>query len=551
MIESKQHTPTSPKQLRTVTLLTACGIAMVSFMILALIATLMAPQWKIQSNTTHITTSSADTAITSSIPVSAHEGSYQVKQTPITIQLTSTVTIHAIVREPIGAGNNRPACLLIQGAGTGKASEVFGDIASSMASAGIITLVPDKRMDDYTMFHRNYVSMAHDYGTSFNTLKHWPGVDANKVGLYAESEGTWISSVMTAKRNDVAFTIMTSPPVYSGRQQMAIAATSYVAKAGAPLSFTEDIPKLSALNFSVLGLDYADFDSLDYLSHLTQPTLVNYGTRDLSMPIEQGAATIMAKARSTNNTNVTLRYYDANHQMRVGDNLVLPGLPLASGYTRNLDDWINAVAAGTTAQAWKTPMIAGSQPHQQYAVPTQTTAGLVTSLGQLFALMAFGTGLCILALLLATIRLIARSFARWRHTPRRMPANGASIRSSNFSPGATTSMWMCGLLSIISTLGMLGYVIIVVSHALTLQRDTTLLSTLWILLRIISIVVIITFAWVCTQFLQPLLVRLTGREGNQPDTVSHVFNPIERIIMVCMLCGSALLMGSLAFWGLY
>ncbi|WP_369344667.1 alpha/beta hydrolase family protein [Bifidobacterium aquikefiricola] len=538
-------------------------LTLATFLVLGLIGTLMAPHWQIQKNTTRITVQSKDTTIASKLTVPAHEGTYQIRQTPIKIRLTAKVTVHALVREPIDAPADRPACLLMQGAGTGKSSEVFGDLASSMASAGITTLVPDKRMDDYTMFHRNYVSMAHDYGTSFDILKRWPGVDAQKVGLYAESEGTWISSIMTAQRKDIAFTILTSPPVYSGRQQMAIAATSYFKTAGAPLALTRDIPKLTALNFSVLGLDYADFDSLNYISHLTQPTLINYGTRDLSMPIEQGAVTILAKAKANNNQNVTVRYYDANHQMRIGDNMALPRLPLATGYTQNLDDWINGIASGTSAQDWKTPMIAGSQPNQLYAVPPRTTAGLITSLGQLFALMLFGTGLCVIAFLLGVLRSIGKSI---RRSIRRQRNKGQHLQSqtrmqssmqaqvpvsTNFSRPLIASMWITGLLSIASTLGILGYVIVVVSQALTLQQDTKFLSLLWIVLRVASIVVILAFSWLCTQFLNPLLVRLTGSEGNEPDEISHVFNGLQRIIMLCVLCGSALLMGSLAFWGLY
>lgn len=550
VFRTKQRQPKTPRQLRIALFLTYVGIALATFVVLGLIATLMAPRWQIQANTKHVTVESNDTAISSSLPISAHEGSYRVKETSITVRLTSKVTIHAIVREPIGAPDNHPACLLMQGAGTGMASEVYGDLAASMASAGITTLVPDKRLDDYTIFHRNYVSMAHDYGTSFDVLKKWPGVDSSKVGLYSESEGTWISSVMTAERKDIAFTILTSPPVYSGRQQMAIAATSYFNTAGAPLALTKDIPKLTALNFSVLGLDYADFNSLRYISHLTQPTLVNYGTRDLSMPIEQGAATIVAKARAVGNSNVTLRYYDANHQMRVGENKALPNLPLAQGYTRNLDDWINAVAAGTTAKQWKSPMIAGSQPHQKYAVPSRTTAGLVTSLGQLIALMLFGSGLCILALLLGIIGLLSRALRRLR-VRRQAHHQGSAPSKHAFSHGVVASMWCTGALSIASTLGTVGYVIVVVSHALTLQRDTQMLAPLWIALRIASIMVILAFAWLCTQFLKPLLIRLTGREGNEPDEASHVFNALQRIIMLCVLSGSALLMCSLAFWGLY
>ena len=55
-----------------------------------------------------------------------------------------------------------------------------------------------------------------------------------------------------------------------------------------------------------------------------------------------------------------VRYYAANHQMRTGSSLSLPGLPLDKDYTHNLEDWINAIAAGATEDDWLTPDIAGA-----------------------------------------------------------------------------------------------------------------------------------------------------------------------------------------------
>lgn len=205
---------------------------------------------------------------------------------------------------------DRPACLFLHGSGTGKSSEAFGDVANAMASAGITTLVPDKRLDNYTMLHRDYVSSAHDYAKSLEILRKWPGVSRSETGIYAESEGTWIATVLTQQHPDLAFAILTSPPVVSGRQQMTLAATNYLTAAGAPDAVKQLIPRITSLGTQRMGLAYADFDAAKYRRSLTMPLLINYGVKDTAMPVEQGARLLIKAANQAGNTNVTLRYYE-------------------------------------------------------------------------------------------------------------------------------------------------------------------------------------------------------------------------------------------------
>ena len=352
---------------------------------LALLGMLMMPQWTPEPYTDHINVATGDTAIASAVATTDHEGAYRTRTRDITIRLDDGGSVRAVLREPIDAPGQRPACLFIHGSGTGSADD-FGDIANAMSSAGIITLVPAKRTTDYTPFHRDYQRFALDYGTALDLLKMIPGVDAAHTGLYAESEGTWISMLMTQRRPDVAFSILSSAPVYKGREQMAMAASAYMRQVGAPKPVVKDIAKLMSLDYAPFDLHYADFDADDARDSLTMPVLVNYGIHDTAMPIEQGARTIIDDAASHGNRNVTVRYYDANHQMRAGTGLFTPGLPLADGYTHALSDWVNAVAAGTDADGWATPRIAGAQPRQQYTVPQHTESGIIGSLGILVAI---------------------------------------------------------------------------------------------------------------------------------------------------------------------
>ncbi|MCI1223946.1 MAG: hypothetical protein LKG01_08345, partial [Bifidobacterium subtile] len=174
------------------------SIAAASIVLLVLCALLgdaMTPDWRVapltdaadsaktasqrgkNSSSDRVAVESPDTAIAVRGLHTSQEGRYKVKETHLRIRLTASATVNALLREPVDAAGRRPACLFIHGAGTGKASEVYGDIASAMASAGIVTLVPDKRLDNYTTFQRDYIAMARDYVTSLAVLKGRGDVD--------------------------------------------------------------------------------------------------------------------------------------------------------------------------------------------------------------------------------------------------------------------------------------------------------------------------------------------------------------------------------------
>lgn len=299
-----------------VTCAATTALALLLTMVLCALGNAMAPKWQVEPFTDHITLTTTNTAIqavdpaTGAVLKTPQEGAYRTKETHITVALDGGKTVNAIVREPLDAPADRPACLFLHGSGTGKSSEAFGDVANAMASAGITTLVPDKRLDNYTMLHRDYVSSAHDYAKSLEILRKWPGVSRSETGIYAESEGTWIATVLTQQHPDLAFAILTSPPVVSGRQQMTLAATNYLTAAGAPDAVKQLIPRITSLGTQRMGLAYADFDAAKYRRSLTMPLLINYGVKDTAMPVEQGARLLIKAANQAGNTNVTLRYYE-------------------------------------------------------------------------------------------------------------------------------------------------------------------------------------------------------------------------------------------------
>ena len=508
------------------------GFTAASFVVILLVMLLlgqaMTPDWRVEPYRDHLRVSTRSTAVASSLGPTTPEGTHPVKEQRISITLAGGVRIQAIVREPSDLKGTGPACLFIHGAGTGKSSEVFGDLASAMASAGITTLVPDKRLDTYTTFHRDYQAMAADYGRSLDRLRSWPSVDPTKVGLYAESEGTWISSIMTAKDPSIAFSILTSPPVYPGRRQMAMAATSYLDLIGAPKGIRNVIPRLMGMDLSLLGLEYADFPSLPYLDQLRMPVMINFGTMDVSMPVEQGAREIIRRTHAIGNDNVTLRYYPTNHQIRTGSRLAKAGLPLEPRYTHNLEDWINAVAMGTKADQWSTPMIAGSQPHQLNQVPKHTNTGLIPSLTALLTLMASGPILLAAALVSALIGALSSH----------LRARGKDHRQSGFSKGLTGRLWSLGLLAAGLMAALLAYAFTVVRQALGLMHLSSMMASCWSLLSVLCLVLILLLA--------STLTSVFSRSVGKPA----VAGAGHWLTLTLTLLGSLAILGSLIFWNI-
>ena len=508
------------------------GFTAASFVVILLVMLLlgqaMTPDWRVEPYRDHLRVSTRSTTVASSLGPTTPEGTHPVREQKISITLAGGVRIQAIVREPSDRKGTGPACLFIHGAGTGKSSEVFGDLASAMASSGITTLVPDKRLDTYTTFHRDYQAMAADYGRSLDRLRSWPSVDPTKVGLYAESEGTWISSIMTAKDPSIAFSILTSPPVYPGRRQMAMAATSYLDLTGAPKGIRNVIPRLMGMDLSLLGLEYADFPSLPYLDQLRMPVMINFGTMDVSMPVEQGAREIIRRTHAIGNDNVTLRYYPTNHQIRTGSRLAKAGLPLEPRYTHNLEDWINAVAMGTKADQWSTPMIAGSQPHQLNQVPKHTNTGLIPSLTALLTLMASGPILLAVALLSALIGALSSH----------LRARGKDHRQSGFSKGLTGRLWSLGLLAAGLMAALLAYAFTVVRQALGLMHLSSMMASCWSLLSILCLVLILLLA--------STLTSVFSRSDGKPAVVGAG----HWLTLALTLLGSLAILGSLIFWNI-
>jgi pimeloyl-ACP methyl ester carboxylesterase len=245
-----------------------------------------------------------------------------------------------------------PAVLFLHGAGT-KDRTGFAEQAEHLASSGIVALVLDRRTKGYSTWHRDYELMAEDALAGVDLLRDRPEVDPERVGLFGESEGSWVAPVAAVNDPRIAFMVLVSAPIVSPAQQATYATLMALERLDAPDPVDRAVAKGIGLAMTVPNLlEYRSFDVVPYLERTDQPILMAFGTEDAAVPIVQAADMVAAA-----NDNLMVRYFEgAQHAIRLGDEFG----PFADGYLDLLSTWILDAADGSVAG----PAIAGGEPVQ-------------------------------------------------------------------------------------------------------------------------------------------------------------------------------------------
>lgn len=491
---------------------TALGIV-----VLAMIGAVLGPAWDPAPMSDPLVSTSPSTAITNAPRL----GDYEVRQRVVDVPLDGA-TVQAQITEPVGAGRSLPAVVFVHGAGTGRFARAFVAQARSFASHGIVTIVPDKRLDTYTTSHRDYVAMAGDYERSVELARTLPTVDPDRVGIYAESEGAWIAPVMAAADQRLAFVVLVSAPVVPPREQAAFAVDSYLRNTGVPRGVFRAIPRaVGALPGS--GFEYADFDVTPYQRRMRQPVLLVYGTGDSSMPTVQGAEQVLRDTAVAGGAGTTVRYYEgANHGIRVhGD--VLPE------FLRDVSGWV----LGLPGTAGAEPVIAGAQPHQTYLaqpvpMPRWLSDGVVMILG-----IAVAGGLVVVAGLAVAV-------GRLGELLRRRTAGAAARPVRRYARGAALGLAGLGAGAILTVVALAWYLVSIGRLALDYQRNDVVVTGGWLLVRAIGIAVVVVGVLLVQR------VRSVHLDGG-------VVAPgvLRSVAMWTVVGCSSLLLVVLAYWGVY
>lgn len=413
--------------------------------VLVSISNLTTVPWNIEPTGQSMATLTDDTEVTFDNPSGETlpaKGTYEVTERYITLNMTSdgnltkesgargkanadgVQAIKVLIREPQNTSGKRPGVVFMHGAGYGTCDNSFGDVASGMASAGFVTAVLDKPVWNTTDINRDYPASAKAYDQVIEYLRDQSGVDEAKVGIYATSESTWISSYLLEDDPDVAFQILLSPMVFSPRQSLGFFVTQDFTLVGANEGYQSIVQRVFSADTGLFGLNNFDLDTLKPAAYAV-PTYVAYGSKDVMTAQVDGVRAILYNAHKADNWNVTVRSYPvANHVLRLGDESEA-GTPFADAYVDDLIDWAVGTSAGLTQTSEK---VAGTNLYQSIGLPGALKARRV---GTIYGVILHVT---VVLLLLASIVLalvaLGRKIAadaRWRREKREAKRAGMLI----------------------------------------------------------------------------------------------------------------------------
>ena len=486
---------------------------------LAVLGAIMGPQWDPMPLTDPLAVETRSTAIGDAPPPERHEVDSRIVQ----VRLDGT-SISAQLNVPEGLTGPARAVVFVHGAGTRTYSDAFHEQARELAQAGVVTLVPNKRLDTYTLRHRDYVAMAEDYARSVTYLRSLPEVDPERVGVYAESEGAWIAPVMAAQDTRLEFVVLVSAPVVPPRQQAAFAADAYLRATGVPHGVFRAIPRAVGMAIPGGGFEYVDFDATPYQRRMTQPVLMVYGTGDSSMPIVQGAVQVMRDAAIAGNSDVTVRYYEgASHGIRVDDQIV-------PAFLRDMRGWV----LGLPATAGAAPKIAGDQPSQTFvAMPVPEPRWLHN--GDVVAVTIAAA--CAVVLLAGLVAPVARGYDA---VVARSGVGGRARVRRRFAPGVARWAAALGAGAVVTTVAFVWYILVIARLALDYTTNGLVVTGLWIAIRLFGVLVVATGC---------LLFRSIVR--NRAHGVPVAPGAARTVTLVGVVGASAVLLVVLAYWGVY
>lgn len=413
--------------------------------VLVSISNLTTVPWNIEPTGQSMATLTDDTEVTFDNPSGETlpaKGTYEVTERYITLNMTSdgnltkesgargkanadgVQAIKVLIREPQNASGKRPGVVFMHGAGYGTCDNSFGDVASDMASAGFVTAVLDKPVWNTTDINRDYPASAKAYDQVIEYLRDQSDVDEAKVGIYATSESTWISSYLLEDDPDVAFQILLSPMVFSPRQSLGFFVTQDFTLVGANEGYQSIVQRVFSADTGLFGLNNFDLATLKPAAYAV-PTYVAYGSKDVMTAQVDGVRAILYNAHKADNWNVTVRSYPvANHVLRLGDESEA-GTPFADAYVDELIDWAVGTSAGLTQTSEK---VAGTNLYQSIGLPGALKARRV---GTIYGVILHVT---VVLLLLASIVLalvaLGRKIAadaRWRREKREAKRAGMLI----------------------------------------------------------------------------------------------------------------------------
>jgi dienelactone hydrolase len=273
----------------------------------------------------------------------------QIDEEEVRIPVRDTVLDGTVFvpREP----GRYPAVVFVHGAGRGSRSTLV-DQAESLARAGIVALIYEKRTVGYSFANRDFDLLANDALAAVRLLRERPRVDPSRVGLWGVSEGGWVVPLAAARSSDVAFVILVSAPNVSPQSQAVWVFDDHLRRIGAP----EGLRQAAVRALSMGEFNYSRHDPVPALRTLRRPVLALYGTDDHAVPVLQSSRVLAQALQSGANGAFSIRFFEgADHDLRVDD-------AFAACYLETMANWI--LAPSRSGDPSDEARVAGSPPEQ-------------------------------------------------------------------------------------------------------------------------------------------------------------------------------------------
>ncbi|SHN47222.1 alpha/beta hydrolase [Cryptosporangium aurantiacum] len=283
------------------------------------------------------------TMIAMMVVSSAASAASDVTTTEVSFTSSDGVTLHGTVFAPRTATGRQPGLVLLEGAGNRGRSYLRAE-AEAYARHGVVTLAYDKRSVGYSLLKRDYGLLADDALAAVRVLRTRQGVDPDRIGLWALSEGAFVAPIAAGRSDEVAFVITVGAVGVTPAAQTAWAYGPYLEHAGVTGRLARTL-QTTVLGTAIdVGLfpEY-DFDPVPAWERVRQPVLAQWGEFDRdSVPRESSRLIREALERGGNTQHSVRIVASVNHNLHTTANEGFDRLPtLPAGYADAEVAWIH------------------------------------------------------------------------------------------------------------------------------------------------------------------------------------------------------------------
>jgi pimeloyl-ACP methyl ester carboxylesterase len=282
------------------------------------------------------------------------------------------MTLSGTLCKPLTKGRH-PALIMIDGSGGGLRG--WNGVQQFFAQNGIAALTYDKRgfgKSTGTIVGATVNDMAGDAAAGVRYLQQRSDIAADKVGVWAISQGGWMAPVVATTTPTVAFIILHAGPAVSPRVQARHELENTFPQRGFSVEEIKEATVYQTLALDAYGSDEAydkyqaayeqlkargarwvwapstkeqmhadwirpnvDFDPVPVLEKVRVPVLAFFGEKDVLVPPSGNVAIMEAALKKAGNKDVTIKVLPA-----VGHMLSLPSGKTPPGYYDVMIEWL-------------------------------------------------------------------------------------------------------------------------------------------------------------------------------------------------------------------